>query len=66
MPDHAVPLGLVKKSVSGGFPNYFMVNPHIHQAIVYSLVWVRLATVLSNHSADYPGAFLALFFVMPN
>ena len=27
---YAVSLGLVKKPVSGGFPNSFMVNPPIH------------------------------------
>ena len=27
---YAVSLGLVKKPVSGGFPNSFMVNPPVH------------------------------------
>jgi hypothetical protein len=30
MPDYAVSLGLVKKHVSGGFSNSFMVNLPIH------------------------------------
>ncbi|KRY62005.1 hypothetical protein T4A_1974 [Trichinella pseudospiralis] len=29
MPDYAVPLGLVKKPVSGGFPNSFMTSPEL-------------------------------------
>jgi hypothetical protein len=51
MPDYAVSLGLVKKPISGGFPNSFMVNPPICETIVYSLVWLRLATIPSKHSA---------------
>jgi hypothetical protein len=39
-------LAVVKITVSVGFPNSYMANLPISQAIVYSLVWVRLATVL--------------------
>jgi hypothetical protein len=40
---YAVSLGLVKKPVSEGLPNFFMINQPIPWAIVYSLVRVRLS-----------------------